>query len=114
MLKKKDYVFGAIAVYVFLIMLFFILQEKHSIDVPCTVTQPCVRFCCKNVSNCKENYIRDNFNQSLLTDWMTEERKNETKEFLILHGKPKCSLISIPENDPTQAWFLQYVSLQST
>jgi hypothetical protein len=107
MLEKKDYVVGAIVFYVFLVMLFFMVQDKHSIETPCAYDQPCVRFCCKDSSACKEKHIRENFNASLLT---VQSEANETKDFIILLGQPKCSLKTIPENDTSQEREFYFVS----
>lgn len=110
MLEKKDYVLAATVTYVVLVMLYFIVQDKYSIDAPCSWKNPCLRFCCLNSSLCKETFIRESFNQSLVTEYMTDENdRNETAEYLILYGRPKCSLIRITENDPTQKWSVYYV-----
>lgn len=112
MLEKKDYVSGTIIIYVFLIMLFLLLQEKHKIENPCDYNQPCVRFCCADSGACKEKYIRESFNESLLHRYTFDEETNETSEFFILNGKPKCSMIQIPANDTSHIWRFIYVSQQ--
>lgn len=108
MFQKKDYVAVAIACYIFFIMLFFLVQERHSVDPPCNSEHPCVRFCCKDINLCKENYIRENFNESLDTEWMSSESEIDKEKFIILHGKPKCSLMSISEK---HNWTFYYVRL---
>lgn len=109
MFVKKDYVLGAIVSYVFLVMLFLLVQENHSIENPCEYDQPCVRFCCIDQSACKEKHIRENFNESDL-EVVNYSDSNETLEFIILQGKPKCSMKMIPKNDTTQKWRFGYVS----
>lgn len=109
MIDRKDCVIGAVVSYVFLVMLFFMVQEKTNIETPCSYDQPCVRFCCKDSSACKEKHIRENFNSSILKVYEDSDT-NETKEFFILHGAPTCSLKLIPENDTTQEWNFRYVS----
>lgn len=108
MFERKDCVVGAIISYGFLVMLFAIVHDKHKIDEPCNVDQPCVRFCCENSTNCKEKNIRENFNESSLKIY---KFSNETKEFFILHGKPKCSMKLISEYDESQEWKFEYVSI---
>lgn len=107
MLQKKDYVAGTIIVYIFSVMLFLLLQQKSTVRTPCDMDQPCVRFCCEDKGLCKEKNIRESFNASLLDYYGIDE--NVTREFVILHGKPKCSMITIPENSSTQ-WHFSYVS----
>jgi hypothetical protein len=109
MLARKDYVIGITVSYVFLVMLYFVFQEKVSIETPCDYDQPCVRFCCKESSACKEKHIRENFNESILEVFDFYD-SNETKPFFILHGKPKCSMKMIPESDTSQEWSFSYVS----
>jgi hypothetical protein len=109
MFQKKDVVFAFILIYLFLVMLFFVVEEKdHKIDYPCGWSKPCLRFCCQDTSTCKEKYIRETFNQSLLE--IDEDFRNETEPFSILLGKPKCLLKLIRANDSDYDWEFSYVS----
>lgn len=98
MFQKKDYVFGAILIYLFLIMMVFMLEEKEIIEGPCGWANPCVRFCCRDSSACKEKYIRQNFNKSFLEAY-DDENENDTEKYRILIGKPLCTLETITVND---------------
>lgn len=110
MVQKKDFVFGAILIYLILILMIFVLEEKKSFEYPCQYNKPCVRFCCSDSSACKEKYIRENFNVSLLNHHRNEAIYNETEEFKILIGKPMCSLRTITVNDSDE-WNFDSVSL---
>lgn len=112
MVQKRDYVFGAILIYLFLIMMIFVLVEEQNIDLPCQWNKPCVRFCCKDSSACKEKYIRENFNASLLNRHGDENFFNETEEYKILIGKPTCNLRTVTVNDSDE-WHFDRVSLEN-
>lgn len=107
MFQKKDVVFGFILTYLFLIMLYFVFEEKEKIDYPCSWGKPCVRFCCDDSSACEEKYIRENFNESFFE--IDEDYRNETEPFRILTGQPKCSHKLIDSNDSDVEWEFSYV-----
>lgn len=104
MIEKKYFVIGAIVSYVFLTVWFLTVYEKQFIE-PCLKNQTCVRFCCNDKSFCEESYVRKNFNANLLTYYPKED-----KELIILHGKPKCSVIKVAEEEGTRLWSLGLVS----
>jgi hypothetical protein len=107
MLEKRDWVAGTVIAYVFLVFLYFLLQERLLIDEPCSFDKPCVRFCCIDQSACKDKYIRESFNGSLLSRYRDE---NETIDYFILHGKPRCNMKMILKNDTNNYWSFSSVS----
>jgi hypothetical protein len=117
MLRKKDFVFGSVVIYILLIMLMLLVEEKEHFHLPCSYYQPCVRFCCNNQSSCKENYIRENFNSSLVPVYRYDgDEKNETSEeekveFIIFQGHPKCLSKMISANDKEEKWKFDEVKL---
>jgi hypothetical protein len=88
MISKKDCIIGVITAYVFLIMLYFLLQKQENIKTPCGWEEPCVRFCCNDTRMCKDSFIRKNF-QGNFTD---VDETNSTVDFIVLHGAPTCKL----------------------
>lgn len=104
-ISKKHCIIGVIITYGFLIMLFFVLKKEETIETPCNWDQPCVRFCCKDMALCKDEFIRKNFKHNFTT------YDNETVEFIILHGAPTCTLKDRGTEDPiiTQVSLLRIV-----
>jgi hypothetical protein len=96
--KKKDVniAFG-FAYGVFLMYVYYITKE-NPIRPDCDWGRPCIRFCCSNSSLCNDSLIRNSFN---------ENKYSELSDFIILHGKPTCSLEAVKE---TEQWKIRYVS----
>lgn len=95
MFQKKDYVFVAIIVYLFLVMMVFVTMEKDHIVVPdCTTAKPCIRFCCKD---CKDSFIRESFNVTAVSA-PTGVRSN-LQNYEILPKPLMCKTEPITENN---------------
>lgn len=82
MLSKKDYKLGAGLVYLVLIAICltstFLFPTNH---VKCS-NNNCVRFCCIDQEKCSENFVKENFMQSLIPG-----NQSDLKFF---YGKPNC------------------------
>lgn len=94
MFQKRYFATSSAAfVYIILISLLFMFNEKRQ---TCNNNGGCVRFCCKNLETCKDQFIRKNFNSSYLFDLdQNETGANETwagTQYNILYDKPSCSL----------------------
>lgn len=112
--KKKDCVIGSIFIYVFLILLLIMLQDRHSVTTPCSYYKPCVRFCCFDKEFCNEKFIRENFNSSVLSLDLTEEHLNDTLDYKVLYGSPRCKLKEVPASDFNKSWSFIYVRTLKT
>lgn len=114
MFQKKDYVFGAILLYLFLLMMVFVVKKEESICY-CNWDMPCIRFCCEFLS-CGEEKIRKHFNESLLDhndygnydDENEDEKKTDAVNYKIIMGRPTCSLRTIPLYGSNK-WSFTYV-----
>lgn len=113
MAQKREYVIGIVVIYVLLIVLYFIVKQEETIDLPCTYDNPCVRFCCSDTKDCNEDYFRKNFDATgLYSHHFFDMDENETSSYLILIGKPKCSMKLIVNESETETheWQFYYVS----
>ena len=90
--RKKNCVIGSILIYIALIVLLILLQDRQTVITRC-YDEPCVRFCCKDEEFCNEKFIRKNFNLSVL------DNSIDTMDYKILFGKPICNLNKDPAND---------------
>lgn len=108
MIKRRDCVICATFTYLISIILFFVLKEKALTRQICSFTDKdiCVRFCCHDMSTCKDTFIRKNFNTSLLL--FNQNKTNTEIEIKILYGQPPCSLESIGSEEN---WNFHAVSL---
>lgn len=84
------------------------VDDKSNIETSCEWLEPCVRFCCEKSSHCRDAYIRDTFNASLLKEFFLEHNNaNGTLNYLILHGRPKCTLEEVGIN---RQWNFDWVA----
>lgn len=104
MIEKKYFVIGAVISYIFLTVLFKSVQDSH-ITKNCLRGRTCVRFCCHDESYCEKSFIRQNFNESYLTKFPDEEN------IMIVHDKPKCSMVKVGEEDGKRLWSFGFVSM---
>jgi hypothetical protein len=84
-LSKKDYIITLIVAYGFLFMLYILLKKEELVKKPCSWEKPCVRFCCEDMTLCKDDFIRMKFKVNF-----SHEKGNST--YLILHETPECQL----------------------
>lgn len=103
-LNKKDCVVAVLVLYAFLLFMYFMVHDSQNIEKPCRWHEPCVRFCCIDRSSCKDSFIRDHFDSSLLKRFYYDDDNNDTVNYVILHGRPRCSLESVTVN-----WQFSYV-----
>jgi hypothetical protein len=82
MLQKRDFVTFSVAIYTILLILFFAMQDKPTVNRICLSNDPCVRVCCGNQKTCNEKFLRDNFDASLLP-------VADGTEYKVLFGKPE-------------------------
>ena len=115
--QARDYVVCSILVYVVLIVLSTILQDKHAasnhvstpFSSPCFYNRSCVRFCCFDKELCKKNVIRKNFNSSILPFDLSEEYLNDTMDYKIVLGSPLCRLNEVAASDFNKSWSFAHV-----
>lgn len=89
MFPKKYAVICVVAIYLFLLILFFKFQSKNrSYRFEC-FDQPCVRFCCDTEKFCSSKFINDNFNKSFIPDHQYSQW-NASQTLRTFNGKPEC------------------------
>lgn len=108
MLQRKYFVISSVVTYVFLIMLFYMVQDRKSFLSACSYNETCIRFCCYDKSLCKESLIRETFNASILAVDRIEDGFDTTeikKNFKILLGSPTCKLVKqTSSNTSKESW----------
>lgn len=88
MFQKRESVITAIFIYIILMLVYVVVDEKPRYSEVCNDSD-CARFCCKDAVTCNEKFIRNNFNGSEFPNPLANE------EFKILFGYPTaCSLVS--------------------
>lgn len=90
MFKKRDYVICSVVTYIVLILLIFFLRDIKDFDYECNTNRGCVRFCCNDHHSCNEEFIKNNFNTSLVPKvWSSDEEGSKVK---IILGQLTCPL----------------------
>lgn len=97
---KKDILIGLAIGYGFLVMFIVFEIKENPMKASCDWENPCLRFCCKNKTLCKETKIRETINKTAIEHF-------DTKDFTILLGPPRCSSMR-PLKD-TEKWRLNQV-----
>lgn len=110
--KTKDCVIAVVVIHIFLFAIYYMVDDKSNSETSCEWLEPCVRFCCEKNSNCEDAHIRDTFNASLLKEFFLEdtlngEDTNGALNYLILHGRPKCTLEEVGIN---RQWHFYWVA----
>jgi hypothetical protein len=83
----KVFVIIAVAFYVILTILFFVLQEEPNENNNCDYSHPCVRVCCsRKQKSCTEKFVRENLDSIL--PWHI----NNTKYRIFYGNSEKCLL----------------------
>ena len=81
-------------------MLFFLMQDKKAFFDVVDINSPAIRFCCNNMTTCKDTFISDNFNWSLIPINFDSDSINDTdQEVKLLFGKPLCNMVALDVND---------------
>lgn len=109
MLRKKDYVIYSIFTYIVLILLIYLLRDSRSFKYVCSSDSGCVRFCCDDADTCNEEFIKKNFNESLVPTFLLNH-DDLKPEFKIFYGKPICKT-TLVSNDT--AWMFAWVRNES-
>lgn len=67
--------------------------DKHTQDrFDPDVVIPSIRFCCKKVTTCNEEFIRENFNEENPRNSDESSIISNSTKFEIILGAPKCTL----------------------
>lgn len=101
--ERKTCIIAIVFGYGFLIGMFLLSSKKDPIRLPCSISEPCVRFCCKNGLSCKEDFIRATFEGNFTSDDF-EQDEMRAKNFIILRGTPNCDLQSVGNNFDYIGW----------
>lgn len=108
--RQKDFVIYSVFVYILLLLLVFLLRDKQSFKDVCYGRYGCVRFCCHDIDNCNEKFIKEHFNASLLPPpymYVSAEDQKTRTDYRILYGSPTCNL---ELNPPGMSWEFTMVS----
>lgn len=101
---ERNLTIGAVAIYAVLIFAYFAKVEVflHSDRYCNSFSSACVSFCCQNKETCSKEFVRDNFDQSIIPGYDPNDfwSTNETYEFIPVLSGPNCLLI--PEERPWQ------------
>lgn len=92
MFEKKFFVIGVVITYTILLALAFVLRKENSMILSCHTEKPCVRFCCDSKDTCSDDYIKKNFNGTLVPNYLLRSNEEQIEGFRSLFGKPDCSL----------------------
>lgn len=95
--STNDFVIFFCAAYGMLGMVMFYLEVEGVIEPPCDYKSPCMRFCCNNMTLCREDNIRATFNTSLLERY--GYKLVNSINFLVLLGRPTCDQLEKLPND---------------
>lgn len=93
-LNRGTCIVGILLSYAFLTLLYVTLVKDAKMRYPCTIEEPCVRFCCNNASLCKDDFIRAQF-EANFTVQLDGDYENRAKDYIILRGTPTCDMKSV-------------------
>lgn len=96
MFRKKHAVICVVTIYAILFVLFFRTKKErkpYHLYEHCDES-PCVRFCCDDQKFCKDDYINQNFNKSLIAADDDDDdyyQWNSSQLLSPAYGNPECT-----------------------